>query len=218
MGVIRPAAIPLIPDGDEARRWAEEELADPAYRITEPTLFDRAARALWEFFQGLFSTEVSDGWGATLALIGVGVVIVLIVVAFLIWGLPRSTRRAAAPRSSLFGDAEERSASELRAVAGSHAARGEWKDAIILRFRALARALDERGLVDTPPGATVHAFARTAARVFPAWEDDLESAAQAFDDVRYLRRPGTDVAYAVVAAVDDALAGARPRIADEVHA
>ena len=32
-----------IPDADEAREWAERELADPVYRAAEPTAFDRAA-------------------------------------------------------------------------------------------------------------------------------------------------------------------------------
>ena len=218
MGVIPFSAIPLIPDGDEARRWAERELADPVYRITEPTFFDRASRAVWEFLRGLFSTDVSGGWGATLAVIGAIVVVVLIVVAFAVWGLPRSTRRSPAPRSTLFGDAEERTADELRAAAASHAARGEWDEAVVLRFRALARGLVERGIVETPPGATVHAFARAAARVFPSSADDLESAARAFDDVRYLRRPGSEALFQRVAAVDDAIAGSRPLATREVPA
>lgn len=45
----------------------------------------------------------------------------------------------------------------------------------------------------------------------PAIADRLESAAAAFDDVRYLRRPGTAALYATVAGVDDAAVAARPR-------
>ncbi len=218
MGVRPVSTIPLIPDGDEARRWAEQELSDPAYRITEPTFFDRASRAVWDFFMDLFSGEVSEGWGATLAVVGAIVVAVLIVVAFLVWGVPRSTRRAPAPAGLLFGDAEERTAAQLRAASAALAARGEWAEAIVLRFRALARALAERGIVETPPGATVHVFARAAARAFPGSADDLESAARAFDDVRYLRRPGTAELLRTVASVDDAIAAARPRTPLEVPA
>lgn len=211
MGVIRPSGIPLIPDGDEAQRWAEQELSDSTYRIAEPTFFDRAARAVWDFIASLFSGEVSGGWGATLALIAAILVVVLLVVAFAVWGVPRATRRAPARRPDLFGDVDERSADELRAAAASHASRDEWADAIIVRVRALARGLAERGIVDTAPGTTVHAFARMASRSFPDATDDLEGAAQAFDDVRYLRRPGSAELYRSVASVDDDVARARPR-------
>lgn len=87
---------------------------------------------------------------------------------------------------------------------------GEWDAAIVLRFRALARGLTERGLVETPPGATVHGFARRAALAFPGQAAALEDAAGAFDDVRYLRRPGTVELYRRIAAVDEAVASARP--------
>ena len=80
----------------------------------------------------------------------------------------------------------------------------------MLRFRALARGVAERGILEPAPGATVHAFARQAGRAFPAEDERLDAAASAFDDVRYLRRPGTAELYAVVAAADDALVAARP--------
>ena len=83
----------------------------------------------------------------------------------------------------------------------------------MLRFRALARATAERGVVDTPPGATVHAYARAAAVAFPASAFDLEEAATAFDDVRYLRRPGTAELYRRVSEVDDQIASSRPIVA-----
>jgi hypothetical protein len=64
----------------------------------------------------------------------------------------------------------------------------------------------------------VHAFARSAARVFPPLADRLEDAAAAFDDVRYLRRPGTGDLYRLVASVDDDVAAARPAQPEEVPA
>ena len=56
----------------------------------------------------------------------------------------------------------------------------------------------------------MHAFARAAARAFPSYAAALESAAAAFDDVRYLRRPGTEELYRRIAAVDDSVTAARP--------
>ena len=82
----------------------------------------------------------------------------------------------------------------------------EWDAAIVLRFRALARGCLERGVVDPPPGATVHAFARAAARAFPALAPPAR---------RRRRRRSTTSAtcgaparaelYRLVAAVDDAV-------------
>ena len=205
---------PLTPDGEEARRWAQEELSDPVYIAAEPTPLDRLARAIGGFFDQLFSSEIPNGWGPTLAIVAALVVIVLIVAAFLIWGLPRTTRRTRAAGADLFGAAEQRSAARLRRDAASLADRGDWDGAIVLRFRGLARAVVERDLVEVPPGATVHAFARTTGRVFPSSAAALEEAAAAFDDVRYLRRPGTPDLYARVVAVDEAIMAARPLLAE----
>lgn len=203
---------PLEPDGDEARRWAETELSDPAYDIAEPTPLDRLAQAIGDFIANLFSTELSGGWGPLVAIIAAAIVIAVIAVAFAVWGVPRSSRRARATTGVLFGEAEGRSASELRAAAASASRRQDWDDAIVLHFRALARSCVERGVVDTPPGATVHAFARAAGRAFPTLADRLEASADAFDDVRYLRRPGTAELYRLVADTDAAVVAARPAI------
>jgi hypothetical protein len=197
---------PLTPDAEEARRWAEQELSDPAYAEAEPTLLDRVARAVSDFLGDLFSSQPSTEWGAVLAVIAAVVVVALIVVALLVWGVPRATPRAPAPVGELFGVTEKRSAADLRKDAAQHAAAGDWDAAIIDRVRAIARALAERGAVQTPPGATVHAFARAATAVFPTRQGDLDAVADTFDDVRYLRRPGSAELYERVVRLDDDLA------------
>jgi hypothetical protein len=208
---------PLTPDGDEARTWAERELAEPAYAIAEPTPLDRIARAIAEFFESLFSGDFDGSWGPWVAVIAAGVIVLVVIAAILVWGVPRATGRSKAT-VALFGADEQRSAAQLRADAASLAGKGNWDAAIVLRFRALARGLIERGAVDTPPGATVHAVARAAARAFPASADELESAAAAFDDVRYLRRPGSEELYRRIAAVDDTVSATRPLLPEHAGA
>ncbi len=203
------ADLPLVPDPDEARRWAERELAKPEYAAAEPTFFDRIAQAIGDFLARLFSGQAPAGWDGLLAVVVIAVVVVLAVAAFLVWGRPRAVHRSRAAVAELFPH-DERSAADLRREATARAASAEWDAAIVLRFRALARALAERGIVDPAPGATVHAFARQATRAFPAEQERLDSCAAAFDDVRYLRRPGTPRLYALVAEADDALAATRP--------
>ena len=204
---------PLTPDGDEARKWAEQELADPAYDAAQPTALDLIARAIGDFFASLLSTQLGGDWGPWVSIVAAVVIVLVIVAAFLVWGVPRATGRARAT-AELFGADEQRSAAELRRDAAALAAKSEWDAAIVLLFRALARGLIERGAVDTPPGATVHAFARAAARAFPPHADALEAAAAAFDDVRYLRRPGTEELYQRIAAVDDRVSAARPVLSE----
>ncbi|MEZ3156130.1 DUF4129 domain-containing protein [Microbacterium sp. BWR-S6Y] len=212
MNLAAPAAAfsPLLPDPDQAREWAEKELADPAYQAAEPTLIDRASRAVARFLNDLLEVPQTDGWGpAVLVVLGV-LVVAAIVVGILIWGRPRASVRAAPAARALFDDDDTRSADELRAEAEAAAQRDAWDDAVVLRFRAVARGLSERGLVDPPPGATVRAFARAASDALPALSAGLETAATTFDDVRYLRRPGTRERYALTVDLDDAAVRARP--------
>lgn len=208
------AVPPVTPDEDEARRWAERELSRPRYAEAEPTPLDRIAQAIGDAIGRLFSSDLPGGWGPWVAVIAAVIAVVVIVAAFAIWGRPRISRRLPTRTEMLFGETEQRSAAQLRQDAASRAERGEWDDAVVLRFRALARGLVERGAVDLSPGATVHEFARAAARAFPASATDLDVAAAAFDDVRYVRRPGTAELYRRIAAVDEVVAATRPALAD----
>jgi len=197
---------PLTPDGSTAQQWAQRELSDPAYAAAHPTAFDRFARAVQEFFLHLFDSGAPGAAGRWLAVLGCVVIVALLVAAIVLWGRPRARRRGAdADAALLFGDVENRTAEQLRRAAAAAASRSEWEAAVILRQRALARGLAERGLVQTPPGTTVHGFARSAAVRYPELRGDLEAAATAFDAVRYLRLPGTPQQYAQVAQVDDAV-------------
>ncbi|WP_343999209.1 DUF4129 domain-containing protein [Microbacterium paludicola] len=200
----------LDPERDEAREWAERELADPVYDAAEPTWFDRIAQAVGEFIANLLTPRGDLQWSPLLAVAAVVLVVGLVVAAVLIWGRPRLAHRSGGGSALLFGETETRTAAELRAAAAAHATAGEWDDAIVLRFRAVARALEERGVVEAPPGTTAQGLARRAQHPFPAHGAGLDAAARAFDDVRYLRRRGTAELYAVVAGLDDDLVRTTP--------
>ncbi|MBB3156716.1 hypothetical protein FHS07_000400 [Microbacterium proteolyticum] len=204
------AAFPLLPDPDEAREWAERELADPAYEAAEPNVVDRIAQAVGRFLGDLLRVPDTSGWGPSALIVLAIVIAALIVVAVLIWGRPRLVSRATRPAHALFDEDDTRSADDLRADAARAAARADWDEAIVLRFRAFARGLTERGLVDPPPGATVRAFCREAAGALPTLAGPLDEAAEIFDDVRYLRRPGSADRYRAIADLDDQAVRARP--------
>lgn len=202
--------IPLTPDPDDARRWLEEELSDPRYVEAQPQWFDVVAKNIQDFLAGLFRVPEGDG-SDTVLMIVIGVVVIAVaIVAVLIWGRPRLRRTSEADTDALFDDDDDRSAAQLRASSEAAAAENDFAAAVVLRMRAIARSLRERGAVTTGPGATVHAFAEQATRAFPMHAAALSSAADGFDDVRYLRRPGTPELFHSMRELDRALEATRP--------
>lgn len=203
-----PAAVPVQPDAGTARRWLLDELAKPAYAAAEPSPFDRAVQSFLAWFSSLFEVRGSSTPPVLLA-IAIALVVVVLVVALLLFGLPRRNRRSAA--GSLFGEDDRRSADEMRRAAEAAMARGDWSLAVLERFRALARALDERTLVAVFPGTTAAAFTAAASRAFPAEHGDLRDAAELFDGVRYADEVATREDALSVIALDDRLGAARPQ-------
>lgn len=208
----RPFDDVLVPDGDEARKWAEQELSDPRYADATPTWFDLMARDIGRFLADLFSSDNGANVGPS-ALIIVGIIVFgALVAALIIWGRPRRPSAVRRPSGGLLGADDDRSAAQLRADAERSARGGDWDEATVLRYRALARGLLERDLIDPAPGATAQAIAREVAAVFAAEAAAARAAAVSFDDVRYLRNPATAESYAQLAATDDRLAAARPEL------
>lgn len=208
-----PAAVPVQPDADTARRLLLDELAKPAYAAAQPSPIDRAAQAFLTWFNGLFDVKGADAPPLVLA-IAIGVVVAVLVVALLLFGLPRRNRRSSV--GSLFGADDRRSADEMRRAAEAAKGRGDFSLAVLERFRALARGLDERTLVAVFPGTTASAFAASAARTFPAEHGELQVAAELFDAVRYADDTATREDALSVSALDDRLAAARPQSLETV--
>lgn len=199
-----------VPDGDDARQWAEQELSDPRYADAKPTWFDLVARDIGRFLADLFSSDNGATVGPSALIIVSVIVFGALVAALIIWGRPRRAQTIRRPGSGLLGADDDRSAAQLRADADRCARGGDWDEATILRFRALARGLLERDLIDPSPGATAQAIAREVSVVFPAETIPIRQAAVSFDDVRYLRHPATAERYAELAATDDRLSALRP--------
>lgn len=207
------AAAPLEPEADEARDLLLDELSKLEYAQAQPTWFDLLTQAIVEWFAGL---EFGGGAGFPLGalLVALGLVVAAVLVALLVYGLPRWRRRSTLA-ADLFGEHDGRTARELRRDAAAAAARNDWRTAIADRYRAIARSLDERTLVALLPGTTAHAVARQGARAFPDAARELEGAADLFDGVRYLDHEGTREGYESVRALDDRLVAATPVLADD---
>lgn len=208
--MMRPFDDPFVPDGDEARRWAEEELSNPRYADAKPTWFDYVARDIGRFLADLFSSDNGEAVGPAALIIVSILIVAALVVALIIWGRPRRSRSVRRASTDLLGAADDRTAAQLRADAEHSARGGDWDTATVLRFRAIARDLLERDLIDPAPGATAQAIAREASALFADEAAAMRDAAIAFDDVRYLRHPATAESYGSISAIDERLRSRRP--------
>ncbi|PKI92019.1 hypothetical protein CW368_04000 [Actinomycetales bacterium SN12] len=211
------AADVFVPDGDEARQRAQEELSKAEYQAAKPTWFDQLAADVADWFFGLFE---GDGTGAVapLALTMITIAVVAaVVVALILWGRPRSSR-AVRGRIDLLGEKDDRTAAQLRADAERRARDEDWDGAVVLRFRALARGLLERDLIDPAPGATAQGIAREATPPLPQLTEPLHEAATLFDAVRYLGAPASAADYRALAATDDRIQATTPRLSADTAA
>lgn len=209
-----PFDVPVDPDRPEARRLLAEELAKQEYQAAKPTWWDQL---LGQFTDWINSLEFggSEGPPAFGMLVLLIVIAVLLLIAFLIFGLPRLNRRSTVT-GSLFGDDDARTAAQIRAAGEAAAARGDYTLAIAEMYRSIARGLAERTVLTTSPGTTAHDFARRAGSAFPTHATELARSAIAFDDVRYLGGEGTRDQYEMVEKLERQLRAAKPTVLEAV--
>ncbi|MFD8915363.1 DUF4129 domain-containing protein [Streptomyces sp. NPDC059575] len=202
---------PVTVPRDPAREAARRELSKPMYHENDPSLFQRALDAFWDWLGRLFDRASTATPGGTIGLVVV-VLFVVAVLAALWWrlGTPRRLPTAAAP---LFGE-RPRTAADHRSTAEAHAAQGHWNQAVQERVRAIVRALEERALLDARPGRTADEAAAEAGRALPDHADRLRSAARDFDDVTYGGRSASEETYRRLCALDLDIERARPVLAD----
>lgn len=205
-----PVDVPVQPDADEARRWLVEELAKPEYS-TDPSLLARFLDWLADLFDGAPALDVSGPWAA---LVIVVTALLVAAVAYRVAGPVRMSRKTAA--SAVVLEDDTRSAAELRAAADAAAASGDWATAVLERFRAVVRSLEERALLEPRPGRTAWEAAQAAGERVPDVADDLVRGAHLFDDVCYGKARVGAEADALLRALDDRASAARPLVRAEL--
>lgn len=201
------SGVPVVPDAEEARGWLERELADPVYH-QRPSLLQMVLDWLGRLFEG--ADGVPLGNVGTLLLVA-GVLALLVVVAFLVTGPVRRSRRVGGP-GSVLADDDRRTAADLRSAADAAAARGDWAGAVADRFRAVVRGLEERAVLDERPGRTAHEAVADAGLRLPALAGDLQAAGRLFDDVVYGERTPGAGDDALLRELDSRVAAARPTL------
>ncbi|MCW2557456.1 MAG: hypothetical protein JWP55_1420 [Mycobacterium sp.] len=187
-------------DREAAHDAAQNELSKPIY--PKGSLTDR----LWDWLDELLyklmteASSVPGGWftlTVILLLVAVAAVVTIRIAM-------RTIRTNRGRDTGLFGT-NELTAAEHRATAEQAAAQGNWSAAIRHRLRAVARHLEETGVLNPVPGRTATELARDAGAAIPGLSGELHRAAQAFNDVTYGERPGTESGYRLIADLDDHL-------------
>jgi len=196
-------------DRDAAHEAAQRELNKPIY--PRPSLTQRLTDWLDEQFYrlALKGSTLPGGWFTVMVLLIL--LAVAVVVAVRVARRTMRTNRGGDHR--LFG-AAELSAAEHRQTAQQYAARGEWAAAVRHRLRAVARDLEETGVLTPVRGRTAGERARDAGAELPGLAAEFSEAATVFNDVTYGELPGTAPKYQLVADLDDHVrtraAAARP--------
>lgn len=197
--------VPVVPDRETAHDWLVEELARPEY-AQDPSVLMR----LWNWLVGLFdeigAVDISP-W--RLAVVVAVVLVVVVAIALFVAG-PARLRRHTAARSAVVHDDDTRTAAQMRAAADAAAARQDWALAVIERFRAVVRALEERVVLDERPGRTAREAAQAASVRLPDLASDLHAAAGRFDSVCYGHLPAGPADDDALRTLDDRVTAARP--------
>lgn len=189
-------------DRDAAHEAAQRELDKPIY--PRASLTDRLSDWLNELVHRIAEggSAVPGGWFTVAVLLLLVVVAVVVAVR-----IARRTMRTDRGDHSLYGG-HDLGAAEHRSTAEQHAAAGQWALAIRHRLRAIARQLEESGVLPPGPGRTATELALDAGLAMPQLAGEFREAATSFNDVTYGDRPGTEPAYRAVAALDDHISAA----------
>lgn len=187
-------------DRDAAHEAAQRELSKPIY--PKEGLTEQFWNWLDEMLFRLMlkGSTVPGGW------LTITVLVILVLVALVVAvRIARRTMRTDRGADYRLFDSGELSAAEHRATAEQYAARGDWAAAIRHRLRAIARHLEETGVLDAVPGRTANELARDAGSSLPDLAAELSGAATTFNDVTYGELPGTQAAYRTIVDLDDHL-------------
>jgi hypothetical protein len=199
------AVVPVHPDRGTARDWAVQELSRREYQEAQPGLGERLLTWLWEQINQL---QLGGGAPPVPALILIGVLIGAVVTYAVrrSGGLHGTARRKAA---AVLPE-RQTTAADHRAAAQRHEDAQEWDLAVVERFRAVARELEERALLTRQPGRTALEVARDGGAARPDLASELIAAAHFFDDVSYGHLSVSESAVEALRTLDNRLLANKP--------
>jgi Domain of unknown function (DUF4129) len=192
-------------DRDAAHQAAQDELNKPIYSkgSAGQQLSDWINDLLYRMLQR--TASIPGGWFTAMVLL-----ILLVIAVVVAIRIVRRTMRSKRGGDYQLFDPGQLTAAQHRATAESYAVEGNWAAAIRHRLRAVARQLEETGILNPAPGRTANELARDAGAALPHLADELSQAAMAFNDVTYGEQPGTRDSYRMIADLDDHLRSRPP--------
>jgi len=204
--------IPVTPDADTARAWAEEELKKPKYGVgaDSESWLERAWRAITDWLGDLLDAVGSIG-NVNLPFQAIVVTVLLALLAGAVWmfrpgRIPRSQRKS----GKGFLDDDPRTAAEMRLDAEAAARSGDWPLAVLDRFRAIIRSMEERVIIDERAGRTAFEAARDGGKSLPDYADALVRGSHTFDDVCYGHGRASASDYDTMRELDLSITAAKP--------
>jgi uncharacterized membrane protein YccC len=196
----------LNPTPPQARTWLRQELHRTDY---QSSWLDSASRWISEQLRKLLegAGNLSGVSPVITALIAV------IVIALLVWVLPRVRREPVAARAGeAVLDDLTITARRYRDLAAQALREERYDDAVLDGFRAVAKDMSDRSVLDDAPGRTAHEVSLALADPFPGHAERLARAADLFDAVRYGHRRASAGQAGQIQQLDAELVTARPRL------
>ena len=194
----------LNPTPPEARNWLKQELHGSDYQ--SPWL-DSLSRWITDQL-GKLLDGASHLAGLSPAITAL---IALVVIALLAWILPKVRReRVVAGSDGVVLEDVTITARLYRSMATQAIRDGRYDDAVLDRFRAIAKDMSDRRMLDDAPSCTAHEVSMALASNFPEQADRLARAADLFDSVRYGHRRTGAYQAGQIQALDTELVTVRP--------
>jgi Domain of unknown function (DUF4129) len=194
----------LSPTPAQARSWLEHELHGSDYQSPWLDSLGRWISALVD--------KILQGAGHVAGLSpAITVLIAFAVIAVLVWALPKVRReRVVEATDGAVLDDVRITPGHYRELAAQAMKDGRYDDAVLDGFRAIAKDMSERGVLDDAPGRTAHEVSLALTTPFPDHADRLVRAADLFDSVRYGHRSSNAYHGEQVHDLDTELVRARP--------
>lgn len=198
-------ALPITREG--AQEAARRELSKGIYHRYDDPWPVRAFKAVAHWISHLLDGVSANAPGGGAGAFGL-VLAVTALVAVARWQLGPVRRDRRVQTGPVLTD-RTRTAVDHRQAAELAAAAGRWDEAVIERMRAVARHLEDRGILDVRPGRTADELAAEVIVLMPTVSTSVPEATTTFDAVAYGRRPATAASYQSVVAADEAIVAQR---------
>jgi hypothetical protein len=196
----------LDPTPAQARNWLRQELHGSEYQSPWLDSLSRwIADQLGKLLEGASNLA---GLSPVIT-----VLIALAVIALLVWVLPKVRReRVAAVSGGAVLDDERITPRLSRDLAAEALVHGRFDDAVLDGFRAIAKDMSDRQVLNDAPGRTAHEVSMALASPFPDHAERLAGAGDLFDSVRYGHRHANAYQAGQIQDLDAELVTTRPAL------